>query len=542
MVQVEILDGILEGERVINEYGGSFYSFRGIPYAKPPIGELRFMAPQPVEPWQGVRNAKEEGPVCIQYDSYITNQYCGQEDCLYLNVYSPDLKPNQSLPVMVWIHGGGFTCGSGNFYEPEFLIKKDVVLVTFNYRLEVLGFLCLNTEEIPGNAGMKDQVAALRWVQKNIKYFGGDPSNVTIFGESAGAGSVSYHLVSPMSVGLFKRAILQSGAITNAWSRCERPRDRALNLARKLGFYSENDIELAAFFKSVPVESLVKINLPVTLAENFETKLNVWFSIVNEKKFENCERFFFEDELQNKMPEIHKNIEIIIGYTEHEGILALNAGFNLDEIIEQSNNFADYFVPSSIRYKASLHDQLDLGNRIKKYYFKDDIVSMKNIKQLLNYFSANFFVYGIIALARAIAKSNQNKLYLYKFTCKTKRNIFAEKLGTLNFLGTDETFVCHGDDIAYLFPLSIISEKVNENSIEQDTIETVTNLWTNFAKYGSPTPNNDTGVEWRPFTIEEQDYLNIGNTLAKENHPERDEVLFWDTIYNRFFPHYTEFE
>lgn len=439
-----------------------------------------------MEPWHGVRNAKEEGSICIQHDIYITNQCSGHEDCLYLNVYSPDLKPRRPLPVMVWIHGGGFICGSGtsDLYGPEFLIKKDVVLVTFNYRLEVLGFLCLNTKEIPGNAGMKDQVAALRWVQKNIKYFGGDPSNVTIFGESAGAASVSYHLVSPMSVGLFRRAILQSGAITNGWSRCERPRDRALTLARKLGFYSENDIELATFFKSVPVESLVKVKLPVTVAENFETKVKVWLAVVNEKKFDNCERFFFEDELRNKMPDIHKNIEIIIGYTEHEGILSLNAGLNLDDIFEQSNNFGDYFVPSSIAYKASLHDKLDLGSRIKKYYFKDDIVSMKNIKQLLKCFSANFFVYEIIALAREIVKRNQNKLYLYKFTCKTKRNIFAKKYETLNILGTDEIFVSHGDDVAYIFPLSAITEKVKENSIEYDTIQTVTNLWTNFAKYG----------------------------------------------------------
>lgn len=130
---------------------------------------------------------------------------------------------------MVWIHGGGFVGGSGNEESagPEYLLKKDVILVTLNYRLDALGFLSLDTEDIPGNAGMKDQVAALRWVKKNIKNFGGDPDNITLFGGSAGAACVSYHLVSPMSKGLFNRAIMQSGTITSWFPKTFRAKDRA---------------------------------------------------------------------------------------------------------------------------------------------------------------------------------------------------------------------------------------------------------------------------------------------------------------------------
>lgn len=136
---------------------------------------------------------------------------------------------------MFWIHGGGYVSGTGDDteYGPLFLVRQDVVLVTINYRLEVFGFLNLESEDVPGNAGMKDQVAALRWVKKNIANFGGDPDNITIFGESAGGASTSYHLISPMSKGLFKRAIVQSGVSIGYWAQSYKPRERGFALARQ---------------------------------------------------------------------------------------------------------------------------------------------------------------------------------------------------------------------------------------------------------------------------------------------------------------------
>lgn len=123
-------------------------------------------APQPVTPWDGIRSATAHGPICCQRDLFFDFVETGSEDCLYLNVYTPSLEPTKLLPVMFWIHGGGFSSGSGNshIYGPDFLVNQNVVLVTINYRLEALGFLCLDTKDVPGNAGMKDQVAGLRWV------------------------------------------------------------------------------------------------------------------------------------------------------------------------------------------------------------------------------------------------------------------------------------------------------------------------------------------------------------------------------------------
>ena len=200
--------------------------FRGIPFAAPPVGELRFKAPQPVESWDGVRDATSFGPISLQAPNEVLEALLPvsdppqpqSEDCLYLNVWTPGL--DGARPVMVWIHGGAFTIGSGSedYYDGANLASRgDVVIVTINYRLGALGFLNLPALG-ETNFGMRDQVAALKWVHENIANFGGDPGNVTIFGESAGGMSVASLMASPESAGLFQKAIPQSGAGHNGLS------------------------------------------------------------------------------------------------------------------------------------------------------------------------------------------------------------------------------------------------------------------------------------------------------------------------------------
>ncbi|MEM7118501.1 MAG: carboxylesterase family protein, partial [Chloroflexota bacterium] len=221
--------------------------FKGIPFAAPPVGELRWKPPQPVTPWEGVRQATKFSPMAYQraaeFEKFVGNLIGGQgwnflrreglkmllkvapkpkmsEDCLYLNVRTPSLDSNAQLPVMVWIHGGDHQDGSGSeiFYDSNEIAKQGVVVVSINYRLGVMGYFThpeLSAESplgVSGNYGTLDQFAALEWVQNNIDAFGGDPDNVTIFGESAGGESVAHMLTSPLAQGLFHKAILQSPA------------------------------------------------------------------------------------------------------------------------------------------------------------------------------------------------------------------------------------------------------------------------------------------------------------------------------------------
>ena len=227
---VQIGAGTLRGTNA-----GSAIAFRGIPYARPPVGELRWQPPQPPLPWQGRREAAQPGSACTQRTSGLAPFFApmaqaygsifeqppikSSEDCLYLDVWVPEWPVKRALPVMVWLHGGSNTVGSGtqSTYDGVSLTRHGVLLVSFNYRLGVMGFFSHPelTSESPhhssGNYGLLDQLAALNWVKQNIAQFGGDPDNVTLFGESAGAIDAARLMTSPLAAGLFKRVISESG-------------------------------------------------------------------------------------------------------------------------------------------------------------------------------------------------------------------------------------------------------------------------------------------------------------------------------------------
>lgn len=221
MQTVRIASGLVSG---VASADGNVRAFKGIPYAKPPLGTRRWRAPEPPKPWDGVRRAENFGPSCLQ-PARLSNSvaYFGREaqseDCLYLNVWTAARCGEERRPVMVWIHGGAFYLGSGSLpiFHGETLARKGPVVVTVNYRLGRLGFLAHPqlTKESPrrasGNYGWLDLIAALRWVQVNVGTFGGDPNNVTVFGQSAGSTTVNAFMTSPQMRGLFHRAIGQSG-------------------------------------------------------------------------------------------------------------------------------------------------------------------------------------------------------------------------------------------------------------------------------------------------------------------------------------------
>ncbi|RZC42615.1 COesterase and/or Abhydrolase 3 domain containing protein [Asbolus verrucosus] len=258
---VTIEEGRLRGKTAEDYLGGTYHSFLGIPYAKAPIGELRFKAPVPVEPWDGVKDATKEGPECPSRHMFF-GYYVGCEDnCLNLNVYTRELPKDDSSslkPVMVWIHGGAFLygCNKSEYFGPDYLITEDIVLVCINYRLGVLGFLSLEDPSlgIPGNAGMKDMILALKWVQRNIQKFGGDPNNVTIFGESAGSASVHYLYLSPLSKGLFHKAIAQSGSSLNCWAKgCSNGK----NIANDLGYKETDEKKILEYLRNLSPQKIV---------------------------------------------------------------------------------------------------------------------------------------------------------------------------------------------------------------------------------------------------------------------------------------------
>ncbi|KAA9154934.1 carboxylesterase family protein [Amycolatopsis acidicola] len=222
---VRTSDGLVRGI-----VAGGHRSFSGIPYAAPPVGQLRWRAPQPVQPWEGVLDASHPAAACAQ-----PGKPTSSEDCLYLNVTAPE-HPAANLPVMVWVPGGGFIEGAGSDYDPSAMATQgNVIVVTLNYRLGALGFLLAGDDPAAGNFGLADQQAALRWVRDNIAAFGGDAGNVTLFGQSAGAYSVCGQLTSPAAKGLFGKAIIQSGPCGNSFMTVDDARARAEKVEAELG-------------------------------------------------------------------------------------------------------------------------------------------------------------------------------------------------------------------------------------------------------------------------------------------------------------------
>lgn len=252
---------------------GDVHIFKGVPFAAPPVGDLRWKEPQPVKPWEGIRacNTWPASPIqnhpvpfMMWTQEFITPAEPLSEDCLYLNIWTPAKSPDEKLPVLVWIHGGGFSSGSGAcaIYDGEAIAKQGIVYVSINYRLGIFGFMAhpaLTAEsdhQASGNYGLMDQQEALRWIQKNIGAFGGDPNQVTIAGQSAGSMSVNAMVASPLTKGLLQRAIAQSGGmISDRFSN-------TLQNAEAIGSEVAKKLKVATLqeLRLIPADSLLKVS------------------------------------------------------------------------------------------------------------------------------------------------------------------------------------------------------------------------------------------------------------------------------------------
>jgi len=268
---VQIESGLIKG--VVND-DGTVVAFKGVPYAAPPVGDLRWKEPQPPVPWEGVRDASEFCASCMQNRAFSrdpwTEEFMVQdsisEDCLFLNIWTSAKTADAKLPVLMYIHGGGLTEGSGSVavYDGEELSKKGIIVVTINYRLGAIGYLAhpeLTAESphhVSGNYGYLDQVAALEWIKNNIAAFGGDPSRVTIAGQSAGAGSVNALIVSPLATGLFNGAITESGTSYSAGPMGA----RMLSDAETMGvaFATAKGASSIAELRAVPASEIIAVD------------------------------------------------------------------------------------------------------------------------------------------------------------------------------------------------------------------------------------------------------------------------------------------
>ena len=375
----KVSQGTIQGVKKTSPGGHVYHSFSGIRYAKAPVGKLRFKLPEPQdEKWEGVLQATEEVKCwqLMEVGGRESAKVFGQDDCLALNVYTKNLpstpgkKSDLALkPVMVWIHGGGFTIGDGGveFYGPDNFMDKDVVVVSINYRLGVLGFLSTGDDVIPGNMGMWDQVTALEWVKKNIAAFGGDPDKVTIFGESAGAISVSYLLMSPAAAGLFHRAVVQSGPPICAYARTEKhPAYYARTLASTYGCDpTASTAEIYNCLNKLESEKLMHPDYPED--EFYPAATKGFKPIIDDFT---SKPFLPKEPLEVIEKGDFNMVPTIIGGNKHEGNMFLIFNQNLTDQIENDWNKV---VPVNLlgRESDSLEGETDeISKMVKTEFFQ----------------------------------------------------------------------------------------------------------------------------------------------------------------------------
>lgn len=377
---------------------------------------------------------------------------------------------------MVWIYGGSYYEGSGDFFTPDFLLQHDVILVTFNYRLELLGFLSLDIPEVPGNAGMKDQVAALKWVQQNIVHFGGDKESVTIFGESSGACSVTHHMLSPMSQGLFHKVIAQSGASTNDWAIGRESVDRAFRAGKLLGIETNDTYELLNYFRSLDANSLTNLTFATLTEDEKYRGLPEKFIPVIEKKFHNVEAFLDDEPIKTlvystKLPKI----PLMLGYNSGEGLIIVNDHLTKLDVY---NNEPSFYIQREVADRLTDEELEQYGKRVKKFYVGNRNITKDDLDIIRDLLTDIYFAFNTQRFAHLYSYVCEARVFLYRFGYETDLNVIKIALGLQKLAGAS-----HADELFYMF-YNYLNEESYKKEELKNIVYKVTKLWTDFAKTG----------------------------------------------------------
>ncbi|KAM4545766.1 neuroligin-2b isoform 1-T3 [Odontesthes bonariensis] len=542
-----------------NEILGPVEQYLGVPYATAPIGERRFQPPEAPGSWQEIRNATQFAPVCPQNvhgvlpeimlpvwftdnldaaATYVQNQ---SEDCLYLNIYVPtedgpltkkhdestmnrprdeDIRDRRKKPVMLFIHGGSYMEGSGNMFDGSVLAAYgNVIVVTMNYRLGVLGFLSTGDQSAKGNYGLLDQIQALRWLNENIGHFGGDPERITIFGSGAGAACVNLLILSHHSEGLFQRAIAQSGSAISSWSVNYRPLMYTKILAKKVGCTLGDMAELVDCLRRKSFRELVDQDIQ-------PARYHIAFGPV------------VDGDVVPDDPEIlmqqgeFLNYDILLGVNQGEGLKFVDDSEGEDGISASS---FDYTISNFVDNLYGYPDGKDILRETIKFMYTDwadrDNSDMRR-KTLLALFTDHQWVAPAVATAKLHAEF-QSPVYFYTFHhhCQTEAR-------------PDWADAAHGDEIPYVFGIPMVGAtdlfpcNFSKNDVMLSAV--VMTYWTNFAKTGDPNlpvpqdttfihtkPNRFEEVIWTKFMSKDKQYLHIGLKPRVRDNYRANKVAFW---------------
>ncbi|XP_011259279.2 venom carboxylesterase-6 [Camponotus floridanus] len=525
--RVKTLSGALKGYYKISQYGRKYEAYEGIPYASPPVGELRFKPPRPIPAWIGELPAMKFGSPCIQYaqsPSDLADNVEGAEDCLYLNIYVPIRNKTEkiSMPVLFWIHGGAFQLGSGTIYGATYLMDSDVILVTINYRLGPMGFLSTEDEIVPGNMGLKDQNMALRWVFQNIESFGGDPNGITLFGQSAGGASVQYHYLSPMSVGLFRGGMSFSGTAFDCWAQTESSLEKTKKLSSLMGCPTTTSRDMIDCLRYRPARDIVQATSEFMYF--FYNPFTPFGPVV--EKANNDTPFI------DKTPiEIVNNGEVqdlpwVTSVVSEEGLYPVAEFIANNEALKQLNGNWDFLGPHFLDFYYTIpkEKQVEIARIIKKHYFDTKSIDQTTTKQLVQMAGDRFNVVDSEKAAQMQAKVNRNPVWYYYFSYRGNHSLSDFISGTTNNYG-----VSHGDDIFYILESPIVNTTTTQR--DRDMQKVLIDYCVSFATNGIP---NVAGVKWSKLdpSKKEIQYLHIASPteINMGSNANFGDETFWNSL------------
>ncbi|KAM6970464.1 neuroligin-3-like isoform 2-T2 [Aplochiton taeniatus] len=536
--------GKLRGLRVPvpGEMLGPVDQFLGVPYAGPPLGEKRFMGPDQPSSWSGIRNATHFMPVCPQnirnavpeimmpiwftysLDTVATYIQDQSEDCLYLNIYAPtedDIRDSEPKPVMVYIHGGSYMEGTGNMIDGSVLASYgNVIVVTLNYRVGILGFLSTGDQAAKGNYGLLDQIQALRWISKNIGYFGGDPGRVTVFGSGIGASCVSLLTLSHHSEGLFHRAIIQSGSALSSWAVNYQPIKYTRMLAERVGCNVLDTVDMVACLQKKGSRELVEHDIT-------PARYHVAFGPV------------IDGDVIPDDPEIlmeqgeFLNYDIMLGVNQGEGLRFVETVVDLEDGVSGSD--FDFSISDFVDSLYGYPEGKDTLRETIKFMYTDwadrDNPETRR-KTLVALFTDHQWVEPSVVTADLHARYG-SPTYFYAF--------YHHCQSLMKPVWSDSA---HGDEVPYVFgipmlgPTDLFPCNFSRNDIMLSAV--VMTYWTNFAKSGDPNKpvpqdtkfihtkaNRFEEVAWSKYDPHDQLYLHIGLKPRIRDHYRATKVAFW---------------
>ncbi|CAG9792923.1 unnamed protein product [Diatraea saccharalis] len=487
---------------VLGQDRGNYNTYFGIPYAlvdeKKPFGKS-LQHPDFASPF----NATDSTVRCPQ--SVPTPG--GILQCLRLNIFVPKTI-NKQLPVFVWFHGGGFVFGNGGEYDAKHLVRHDIIVVTINYRLGPYGFFCLNTDEVPGNQGLKDQLTALKWVKKNIASFGGDPNKVTIAGESYGGGSVEMHLYSETEK-LFDKAIIQSGGVDAEALIVKENRNAAYTLAKVFQPEVKKQDAVNVLAKQDPVEVMKAFGSSGMLLR-----------ACLEKRQRKGGNFFTKKSIALYSPQKVKDTHIMIGYNSKETFADFmrlpDDGYARDIFLEKIRN--------NFKLKGK---RLEEATRlVKTFYLGNKNISKETMLELVD-FTSDFMIN--YPEERAITRFLNQSAVIYKY-------LFSYT-GNSPYKDVEGVGAYHTEELQFLFDWGTMKELTgDENILMRDRMTT---MWANFVKYGIPTPKetNNLPVIWQQVSRNTRSYLDIDRDFKMREDVYKDRIEFWNgfwQIYGKY--------